>query len=107
MEDRYDASGYGWDDDDKKRELTENGARFLVVRAWPEEDGEEYGEMVGFCHFRFTVQGDVIDEMKGDSCVMLHDIHIEEEYQRKGLGKHMTTILELIAKREGLSRVCT
>lgn len=30
MEDVYDASGYGWDDDDKMRELTEPGARFLL-----------------------------------------------------------------------------
>jgi hypothetical protein len=38
MEERYDASGYGWDDEDKLRELSENGARFLVVREWPEDD---------------------------------------------------------------------
>ncbi len=25
MEERYDASGYGWDDEDKERELTEKG----------------------------------------------------------------------------------
>jgi hypothetical protein len=33
MEERYDASGYGRDDDDKIKELTEKGARFLLVRA--------------------------------------------------------------------------
>lgn len=30
MEDRYDASGYGWDDEDKRRELSEDGTRFLL-----------------------------------------------------------------------------
>lgn len=30
MEDLYDSSGYGWDDDDKMRELTEPGSRFLL-----------------------------------------------------------------------------
>ena len=30
MEERYDASGYGWDDEDKLREFTEPGARFLL-----------------------------------------------------------------------------
>ena len=35
MMDKYDASGYGWDDDDKYNELTEPGARFLLIREWP------------------------------------------------------------------------
>lgn len=52
MESLYDASGYGWDDDDKKRELTEQGTRFLIVRE------RESGALAGFCHFRFSVQGD-------------------------------------------------
>ena len=52
MESLYDASGYGWDDDDKERELTEQGARFLIVRE------RESRALVGFCHFRFTVHGD-------------------------------------------------
>jgi len=30
MEERYDASGYGWDDDDKRKELSEEGTRFLL-----------------------------------------------------------------------------
>jgi hypothetical protein len=56
MEERYDASGYGWDDDDKYRELTEKGTRFLVIREWPIDDAD-VGALVGFVHFRFTVQG--------------------------------------------------
>jgi len=46
-----------------------------------------------------------MDEMKGESCLILWDLHIEEEFQRRGLGKHMLTILELVAMREGMSRV--
>jgi len=53
MEERYDASGYGWDDEDKMRELSENGARFLVVREWPEDDSADKGELAAFCHWRF------------------------------------------------------
>ena len=105
MEERYDSSGYGWDDEDKMRELSENGARFLIVREWPEDEGSDKGELVAFAHFRFSVQGEFMDEMIGESCLILWDIHIEEEYQRKGLGKHLLTILELIAMREGMSRV--
>ena len=56
-------------------------------------------------HFRFSVQGEFMDEMKGDSCLIVWDLHVEHEYQRKGLGKHLLTIMELIAKREGMSRI--
>jgi hypothetical protein len=59
MEDVYDNSGYGWDDDDKYRELTEKGTRFLCIREWPVDDNEK-GELVGFVHFRFTVQGIIL-----------------------------------------------
>ncbi|KAJ1441753.1 hypothetical protein B484DRAFT_99283 [Ochromonadaceae sp. CCMP2298] len=90
MEARYEASGYGWDDDDKKKELTEKGARFLLVRAAPTptptptttgaEDVEatEPGPLVGFVHFRFTVQGEVLEKMAGDNCLHVFDIHLEE-----------------------------
>lgn len=98
MEDLYDNSGYGWDDDDKRRELTEDGARFLLIREWPEEEGQEVGNLVGFAHFRVTVTGDFMDEMTGESCLCLWDIHIEEEFQRKGLGRHIIMMLEVMAR---------
>lgn len=100
MEDKYDASGYGWDDEDKMQELTEKEARFLIAREWPSEPGATKGEAVGFVHFRFTVQGEVIDKMAGEPQLYIYDIHIEDHSQRKGLGKHLLTILELIARRE-------
>lgn len=53
MEERYDASGYGWDDDDKMDSFQEKGTRFLIVR----DVGWE--TPVAFAHFRFSVQGEV------------------------------------------------
>eukprot|EP01036_Dinobryon_divergens_P026790 gene26790-35477_t len=103
MEERYDASGYGWDDEDKLRELTEPGARFLLVREWPVEGDSEVGELVGFVHFRFTVLGEVIDSMVGQPCLHIYDIHLEDDIQRKGLGKHLLTVLELIGRREKMA----
>lgn len=103
MEERYDASGYQWDDCDKMKELTEQGARFIVIRQRIE--GDRPGELVGFAHFRFTVQGDVADTMAGEPILMLWDLHIVEEMQRKGLGKHILTVLELIARREKMKMI--
>jgi N-alpha-acetyltransferase 40 len=99
MEEVYDRSGYGWDDADKERELTEEGARFLLLK---DVNSSEY---VGYAHFRFTVQGEVVDQMVGDSCLHVVDLHIEADYQRKGLGKHLLLLMELISRRERLSRV--
>lgn len=100
MEDKYDDSGYGWNDDDKMSELTEKGTRFLIAREWPSEEGQKKGEPVAFVHFRFTVQGEVVDQMAGEPGVYIYDIHVEDHSQKKGLGKHLLTILELIARRE-------
>lgn len=54
MEDIYDSCGYGWDDCDKREELSENGARFLLIR---DVSIDSSSKIVGFVHFRFTVQG--------------------------------------------------
>lgn len=97
MENVYENSGYGWDDEDKMRELTEQGARFLLVRS------SEGGKLVAFAHFRFTVQGEVMDIMAGEPCLYLWDLQIEKSCQRRGLGRHMITVLELIARREKMS----
>mmetsp|Transcript_2436 Transcript_2436/g.2555 ORF Transcript_2436/g.2555 Transcript_2436/m.2555 type:complete len:356 (+) Transcript_2436:117-1184(+) len=101
MEDIYENSGYGWDDEDKMRELTEQGARFLLVREASTEGSP--GGLVAFAHFRFTVQGEVMDMMAGEPCLYLWDLQVIKPCQRKGLGRHMITLLELIARREKMS----
>jgi GNAT superfamily N-acetyltransferase len=105
MEDRYEESGYGWDDEDKKKEFTEEGTRFLIVRASPEED-DTPGDLLGFVHFRFSVQGDVVDRMAGVPCTFVWDMHLDESIQRKGLGRHLVMLLELISRREKMQMVC-
>lgn len=105
MEDIYDTSGYGWDDEDKMKELTEGGARFLLVREKPEPGEGCLGPLVAFVHFRFSVQGEVMDEMEGETVLYIWDIHVDDAYQRKGLGRHLLTVLELIARREQMKMI--
>lgn len=102
METVYEMSGYGWDDEDKMRELTEQGARFLLVREAPKEEGV-LGKLICFVHFRFTVQGEVMDQMAGEPCLYVWDLQVDVCYQRQGLGRHLLTLLELIARREHMS----
>ena len=98
MESIYETSGYGWDDEDKMKELTEQGARFLLIRERCTSDAT--GSLVGFSHFRFTVQGEVMDQMAGEPCLFLWDLQLEDKIQRKGVGRHLITLHELIARRE-------
>ena len=81
--------------------LSPGGARFLLVREKPKPGDIEQGRLVAFAHFRFSVQGEVMDKMEGETMLYVWDIHVEDEYQRKGLGRHMLTLMELIARREG------
>lgn len=53
----YDKSGYQWDDDDKMKELTEEGTRFLLVREKQLDFDDTPGRLIGFVHFRFTIEG--------------------------------------------------
>lgn len=40
-----------------------------------------------------------MDAMVGETSLHVWDIHVEDAYQRKGLGKHLLTLMELIARR--------
>jgi GNAT superfamily N-acetyltransferase len=105
MEEIYDASGYGWDDEDKMKELTEGGARFLLVRERAEPGDDCPGPLVAFAHFRFSVQGEVMDQMEGETMLYVWDIHVDDDCQRKGLGRHLLTVMELIARREQMKMI--
>ena len=48
----------------------------------------------------------VMDVMAGEPCIYLWDIHVEEEYRRRGLGKHLLTLLSLIGTREKMLHLC-
>jgi len=62
-------------------------------------------DMIGFVHFRFTVQGEVMETMAGLPGIYVWDIHVIDEAQRKGLGKHLLVLLELIARREKMKMI--
>lgn len=40
-----------------------------------------------------------MDKMAGETSLHIWDIHVDETHQRKGLGKHLLTLMELIARR--------
>ena len=87
----------GWSLDDKLSDLRDPAARHLLLRC-----GQR---LVGFAHFRLTLQGEVADVMEGEPVLLLADLYLEEALRRKGLGKHCMTALELAARKAGLSGI--
>nr|CAG4641399.1 EOG090X0MNC [Eulimnadia texana] len=87
----YEQSSWGWSDTKKKREMTEDSAWYLIATT-PE------GKPVAFSHFRFDMDFD-------DAVLYCYELHLEEECRRKGLGKFMLQILELMAFKAELRKV--
>lgn len=47
-----------------------------------------------------------MDVMVGDPCIYVWDMQIEDEHLRKGVGKHLLTLLSLIGTREKMLHLC-
>lgn len=93
MEVTYNEHGWGWKDKSKKAEITDEAARYLIVR-----DLQNDNSIVGFAHFRFEVEG--IYEV-----MYVYELQIKSHLQRKGLGKRMMQLLELIGMRQKMKWV--
>ena len=63
------------------------------------------GRPVAFAHFRFTVEGEAQDAMAGVPVLLVRDLHAEPAYQRKGVGKHLCQLLELVARKNAMQGV--
>jgi GNAT superfamily N-acetyltransferase len=97
MEQVVDSSGYGWDDEDREEELKEEASRYLLVRR------REDRALVGFADFRFTLQGDIEQKMEGFPSLLVNDLQLAPEVQRKGLGRHLAMTLEMIARKQKMT----
>lgn len=89
-----------WEASEKREELEYKANRFLIVR-----DKCNHGEIVAYCNFRFTMQGELLDEMAGRPSLFVYDLQVKGDRQRKGIGKHMMSLLQLVAKKTSMSYV--
>uniref|UniRef100_A0A7S0GYV5 N-alpha-acetyltransferase 40 n=1 Tax=Amorphochlora amoebiformis TaxID=1561963 RepID=A0A7S0GYV5_9EUKA len=103
----------GWDAKNKKMELSHEGARFIVV--YDEVKDEESKENnsanaelkpvpIAYVMWRFLMDDDGYGEMIPE--LYLWEIHIEETYRRKGLGKYLMSISELAAWTLQMKKIC-
>ena len=80
---------WGWADAEKRKELMEDSARYIIAR------NKADGKPVGFIHFRFIIEGNW-------EVLYVYELQLEEEVHRKGLGKHMMSTMELIGRKWGM-----
>ena len=83
------APDWGWRDAKKRAELYDAASRYLFVR------DRANGALVAFAVFRFLADGDV-------DVLYVYELQLTESVQRKGLGKHLMVLMELIARRAGM-----
>lgn len=83
---------WGWNEQAKQQELLEDGARYLIAIA-----GER---PIGFVHFRF-------EQQDGEFVLYIFDIQIEDNFQRKGLGRYMIDALWFVGLEKKVSCLMT
>ena len=82
---------WGWSDKNKRRELFEPEARYLIATL---EDGKN----IGFIHIRFELD-------QGAPILYVYELQVEDEYQRKGLGRFLMQAAEFIALKRKMEAV--
>lgn len=92
MQTLYEASDWGWNDKQKKDEMLEDQARYLIATTTEDQ------VPVAAVHFRFDLDND-------DEVLYCYEIQLEKETRRKGLGKFLMQILELLAHKTHMTKV--
>lgn len=91
MESLYEQSEGGWSQREKKEELRSDKAWYLLAR-------DQDGKPVAFCHFRFDLEYET-------EIVHCYDLQLIESVRKKGLGKFMMQIIELMANKYEMKRI--
>jgi len=92
MKELYVQSEWGWNAGNKKAELMEDAAWYLLAR------DADTKEPLAFSHFRFDMDHD-------DDVLYCYEIQLEESVRRKGLGKFMMKVLELMMMKCDLLKI--
>ena len=106
--------GHKWKPQALMDDLCDASSRFALVterappgKAKSKKKAPPKGKPVAFAHFRFTVEGEAREELTGVPVLLIRDLHVEPECQRKGLGRHLCQLLELAARKNAMQGVMT
>lgn len=84
MKEFYERSQWGWNREKKLKEFLHKNAKFLILRF--------EGEVIAFCHFRFEY-----GSYESEASVYCYELQVVDEFQRRGIGKYLINILQLLA----------
>ncbi|XP_066954755.1 N-alpha-acetyltransferase 40 [Macrobrachium rosenbergii] len=84
MQPLYEQSQRGWRANEKREEMTEEEAWYLIAY------DVNLDKPIGFSHFRFDMD-------YGDEVLYCYELQLEPEYRGKGLGRFLLQVLELMA----------
>jgi len=82
---------FGWKEKEKKEELWSDDAWYLLAKTTE-------GTTVAFSHFRYDMDYD-------DEVVYCYEIQVESAYRRKGLGKFMMKVLEMLCLKADMLKL--
>jgi GNAT superfamily N-acetyltransferase len=82
---------FGWKEKEKLEELRADAAWYLVART-------QEGTPVAFSHFRYDMDYD-------DEVVYCYEIQVEVGYRRKGLGRFMMKVLEMLTLKADMQKL--
>jgi len=91
MKKLYEDSEWGWNDKNKREEMLDEKAWYLLAET-------SDGTIAGYSHFRFDMDFD-------DEVVYVYEIQIDSTYQRKGLGRFMMQVLEMLAFKADMRKI--
>jgi GNAT superfamily N-acetyltransferase len=80
-----------WNESRKRDELIDARAWFLIART-------QEGTPVAFSHFRYDMDYD-------DDVIYCYEIQVEKGYRRKGLGRFMMKVLELLMMKSNMLKL--
>ena len=82
----------GWNEKNMAEEMLDDPAWYLMAR---ETDG---GSPVAFSHFRYEMEHE-------EEVLYVYEIQLEERARRKGLGRFMMMVLELLAHKADMRKI--
>ncbi|KAL1919360.1 uncharacterized protein VTP21DRAFT_2053 [Calcarisporiella thermophila] len=93
----YANSNDGWNDSSKRREMSEEHARYLIAKQ------KSDGTPVGFVYFQFTYE-ETMDDNVDAEVIYCYEIQVIPEATNKGLGEHMMRLMENIGRHWGMEK---
>lgn len=86
---------WGWNAIEKRRELNDAGARFIVARSASTK------QPAAFVHFRFEREDEHLDAPVG----YIYELQCEAAHQKRSLGEILVTLVEKLSKILGMDAV--